>query len=164
MNESTTRIDNSGLYAARWLVLLERLGLPQTAPVADVLAAYPGSSADIFEALKNPAAVRLNILAGRITKPDDLVWLYDDNTPVADLAAVAERAYEFIGLQTVVVEQIAAALGRHASPELTSMPLLRDLESALILAGRGPQRRLNVLLGELRDQITSVLGQEAAQA
>lgn len=35
--------------------------------------------------LQDPAAVRLNILNGRIKIPADLVWLHDDYGPVADL-------------------------------------------------------------------------------
>jgi len=40
---------------------------------------------DIMNALKNPNAVRINILKGTIKKPDDLVFFYDDSGPVADL-------------------------------------------------------------------------------
>ncbi len=43
--------------------------------------------ANIKNILADPASVRVNILAGRISKPDDLVFFHDDNGPVADLRA-----------------------------------------------------------------------------
>lgn len=52
---------------------------------AEVIQELEEKIENILTVLKNPFAVRINILKGTIRKPDDLVFFYDDFGPVADL-------------------------------------------------------------------------------
>jgi hypothetical protein len=47
--------------------------------------------AELEGILSDPSAVRGNIMRGSIKTPDDLVWLYDTNGPVAAVKAEAYR-------------------------------------------------------------------------
>ena len=57
----------------------------EVAKVVHECEALEKEKQDIMNALKDPAAVRINILSGTIQKPDDLVFFYDDFGPVAEL-------------------------------------------------------------------------------
>lgn len=87
-----------GPYQAKQLDLAEA-ALRRAADRMDRVAALalpldlPEAARDALAAwLQDSALVRVNILTGRIAKPDDLVWLHDTNGPVADALAGARRS------------------------------------------------------------------------
>lgn len=126
---------------------------------ADILSRYAAVAADLLKVclvLKDPEAVRHNILRGEIVVPSDLVWLHDTNGPVAEKvkAALAGQKVALEEAQTSV-RHWRDCSGKHYSQ-------IKKLENELALAKLQAEAAGSLLLDVQKDCIAATKEKNAA--